>query len=202
MKFALGMPGLILYPPIVSPWEPEASPGDILRVAKTADRAGWDWLTTSEHLVIPREMADVMGSRFPEAVSAAAVLAGATERIKILTYVLVLPYRNPVMLAKQLSTLDFLSDGRIILGTAVGHLEREFQVLGVPFEERGAMTDEYLRAIKELWARTYLRNPQPSDVRQFGPRSRRETEAVVPLRRGFATQRSGRRGVQRDRGGF
>lgn len=157
MKFALGMPGLILYPPIVSPWEPEASPGDILRVAKTADRAGWDWLTTSEHMVIPREMADVMGSRFPEAVSAAAVLAGATERIKILTYVLVLPYRNPVMLAKQLSTLDFLSDGRIILGTAVGHLEREFQVLGVPFEERGAMTDEYLRAIVELWT-----SPDPS----------------------------------------
>ena len=79
-----------------------------------------------------------MGPRFPEAISAAAVLAGATERIKILSYVLVLPYRNPVMLAKQISTLDFLSAGRFILGTAVGHLEREFQVLKVPFEERGA----------------------------------------------------------------
>jgi probable F420-dependent oxidoreductase len=157
MKFALGMPGLILYPPIVSPWEPEASSGEILRVAKTADQAGWDWLTISEHLVIPREMADVMGPRFPEAISAAAVLAGATQRIKILTYVLVLPYRNPVMLAKQVSTLDFLSAGRIILGTAVGHLEREFRVLSVPFEERGAMTDEYLRAIKELWT-----SPEPS----------------------------------------
>ena len=157
MKFALGMPGLILYPPIASPWEREASADDILRVAKTADQTGWDWLTVSEHLVIPREMAEVMGPRFPEAISAASVLAGATERIAILTYVLVLPYRHPVMLAKQISTLDFLSGGRIILGAAVGHLEREFRVLGVPFEERGAMTDEYLRAIKELWT-----SPDPS----------------------------------------
>jgi probable F420-dependent oxidoreductase len=157
MKFALGMPGLILYPPIVSPWEFETSAADVLRVAQTADRAGWDWLTISEHLVIPREMVDVMGPRFPEAISAAAVLAGATERIKILTYVLVLPYRNPVLLAKQISTLDYLSGGRILLGTAVGHLEREFKILGVPFEERGAMTDEYLRAMKELWT-----SPDPS----------------------------------------
>jgi len=93
----------------------------------------------------------VMGPRFPEAVSAAALLAGATERIKILTYALVLPYRHPVMLAKQISTLDFLSGGRILLGAAVGHLEGEFRILNVPFEERGAMTDEYLRAMKELW---------------------------------------------------
>lgn len=151
LKFALGMPGLILYPPIASPWESEASSAEILRVAKTADRAGWDWLTISEHLVIPREMVEVMGPRFPEAISAAAVLAGATERIGILTYVLVLPYRNPVILAKQIATLDFLSAGRIILGTAVGHLRGEFEALNVPFEQRGAMTDEYLRAMVELW---------------------------------------------------
>jgi probable F420-dependent oxidoreductase len=156
MKFALGMPGLILYPPIVSPWERTASPGDILRVARKADEVGWDWLTVSEHAVIPREMVEVMGPRFPEAISAAAVLAGATERIGLLTYVLVLPYRHPVMLAKELSTLDFLSNGRIALGTAVGHLEREFEVLGVPFQERGELTDEYIRAIVELWT-----SPEP-----------------------------------------
>lgn len=151
MKFALGMPGLILYPPIVSPWEAAAGGPEILRVARKADQAGWDWLTISEHVVIPREMTDVMGPRFPEAISAAALLAGATQRIKLLTYVLVLPYRHPVLLAKQLSTLDFLSSGRITLGTAVGHLEREFETLDVPFAERGAMTDEYIEAIKELW---------------------------------------------------
>lgn len=151
MKFALGMPGLILYPPIVSPWEEGASPADLLRVARAADRAGWDWLTISEHIVMPREMVGVMGGRFPEALSAVGVLAGATERIKLLTYVLVLPYRNPVMLAKEVATLDFLSGGRVTLGVAVGHLEREFEILDVPFRERGLLSDEYIEAMKELW---------------------------------------------------
>jgi len=151
MKFALATPALILYPPIMSPWEPAAGAADILRVARAADAAGWDWLTVPEHLVMPHEMADVMGARFPEGLTAAAVLAGATTRIRLLTYVLVLPYRHPVTLAKQIATLDFLSGGRFTLGTAVGHLEREFEILGVPFRERGAMTDEFIAAMRELW---------------------------------------------------
>jgi probable F420-dependent oxidoreductase len=151
MKFALGMPALILYPAIMSPWEPDASPADVLRVARKADQLGFDWLTISEHIVMPTEMADVMGRRFPESLTAAAVLAGATERIRMLTYVLVLPYRHPVTLAKQIATLDFLSGGRFTLGTGGGHLEREFEVLNVPFAERGKRTDEYIAAMRELW---------------------------------------------------
>lgn len=157
MKFALGMPALILYPPLMSPWEPNASPHDILRVARAADEAGFDVITVSEHIVIPTGMAEVMGPRFPEAISAAAVLAGATKRIQILPYILVLPYRNPVVLAKEIATLDFLSGGRFLFGTAPGHLEKEFEILKVPFKERGALTDEYLRAMKELWT-----SPKPS----------------------------------------
>src|SRR5438128_963787 len=84
MKFALGMPALILYPPVMSPWEPEATPADILRIARTADEVGFDWLTISEHIVMPDEMTEVMGRRFPESLSAAAFLAGATKRIKLL----------------------------------------------------------------------------------------------------------------------
>lgn len=151
MKFAFGMPALILYPAIMSPWERDATPGDILQIARKAEVAGFDWLTISEHIVMPREMVDMMGARFPESLTAAAVLAGATERVKLLTYVLVLPYRNPVLLAKQIATLDFLSNGRVLLGTGGGHLEREFQALNVPFKERGKLTDEYLEVLKELW---------------------------------------------------
>jgi probable F420-dependent oxidoreductase len=157
MKFALAAPGLILYPPVMSPWERAAKPQDILHVARKADEVGWDWLTVPEHVVVPREMADVMGARFPEGLTAAAVLAGATTRIKLLTYVLVLPYRNPVILAKQIATLDFLCGGRFTLGTAVGHLEREFDILKVPFRERGTLADEYIVAMKELWT-----SPAPS----------------------------------------
>jgi probable F420-dependent oxidoreductase len=151
MKFGLGMPALILYPPVMSAWEKEATGADIVRIAQRADDLGFDWLTVPEHIVMPDEMAEIMGPRYPEALSAAALLAGATKRVHILSYVLVLPYRDPVLLAKQIATADFLSGGRMALGTAAGHLEREFEILRVPFHERGRITDEYLRVMKELW---------------------------------------------------
>jgi probable F420-dependent oxidoreductase len=151
MHFALGMPGLILYPAIASEWEARASAAQILGVARKADDAGWHWLTVSEHAVIPRARVALMGSPFPEAISACSVLAGATRRIRLLPYVLVVPYRHPVLLAKQIATLDFLSGGRVAVGAAAGHLEAEFEVLGVPFAERGRATDESLAAMIELW---------------------------------------------------
>lgn len=151
MKFALGMPGLILYPPLVGPWEPAASPSELVQIAVRADRLGFDALTVSEHIVMPDEMAGAMGRRFPDALLALAVLAGATERIELLTYVLVLPLRNPVVLAKQAATVDFLSNGRLLLGVGIGHAAREFEAIGVPFERRGARSDEAIEAMRELW---------------------------------------------------
>ncbi len=151
MKFALAIPALDNYPAAMAPWETDAGGSEILRFAQAADRLSWDWLTTAEHIAMPTDRSEVMGRRFPEGLTACAVLAGATQRIHFLTYVLVLPYRHPVMLAKQIATLEFIAGGRFTLGTAVGHLEQEFEVLGIPFHERGKMTDEYLAAIKECW---------------------------------------------------
>lgn len=151
MKFAMGMPGLILYPPIMSPWEASVSGPEIVRIARKAEETGWDWLTISEHVVMPVEMADVMGRRFPESVVAAGVLAGATTRIRLLPYVLVLGYRHPVLLAKQIATVDFLSDGRMLVGAGIGHLRGEFEALGVPFEQRGKIADEAIQVMRELW---------------------------------------------------
>jgi probable F420-dependent oxidoreductase len=96
-------------------------------------------------------MVEVMGRRFPEGISACAVLMGATERIHMLTYVLVVPYRNPVLLAKQIATMEFIAGGRFTLGAAPGHLQREFEVLDIPFEDRGWITDEYIKAMIECW---------------------------------------------------
>ena len=151
MKFALGMPGLILYPPIMGPWEADASPQDLLDVARRADELSFDTLTISEHIVMPDEMAEMMGRRFPDSLVAASVIAGATRRIKLLTYVLVLPYRNPVVLAKQAATVDFLSNGRFQLGIGIGHAQGEFNAIGVPYERRGSRSNEYIEAMKELW---------------------------------------------------
>ena len=81
-----------------------------------------------------------------------AFVAAATTRIKFATGILILPQHNPVLAAKQIATLDHLSRGRILLGVGVGWLREEFAALGVPFEERGARTDEYIAAMRELWS--------------------------------------------------
>lgn len=151
MKFALATPALNTYPAAMAPWEPKAGGAEILRYARKADALSWDWLTLPEHLVMPAEMKEVMGSRWAESITAAATLMGATRRIHMLTYILPLPYRHPLLLAKQIATMEFLAGGRFTLGTAVGHLEKEFEALGIPFHKRGAMTDEYLAAMKEAW---------------------------------------------------
>lgn len=151
MKFALAASGMDNYPPAMAPWEPKSGGAEILRFAQKADSLSWDWLTIPEHVVMPVEMAGHMGTRFVEGMSAAAVLMGATRRIHMMTYILALPYRHPLLLAKQIATMEFIAGGRFTLGTAVGHLEREFEALGVPFEKRGSLTDEYIRVLEEAW---------------------------------------------------
>jgi len=157
MKFALATPALNTYPAAMAPWEPKSGGAEVVRYARKADQLTWDWLTLSEHLVMPTEMVEAMGPRWAESTGAAAVLMGATTRIHMLTYIMPLPYRHPLLLAKQVATMEFLAGGRFTLGTAVGHLEREFEALGIPYAERGPMTDEYLRALKEIWT-----SPNPS----------------------------------------
>lgn len=151
MKFALAASGMDNYPPAMAPWEPKSGRAEIIRFAQKADSLTWDWLTIPEHVVMPNDMVQHMGTRFVEGMSAAAVLMGATQRIHMLTYILALPYRHPLLLAKQIGTMEFLAGGRFTLGTAVGHLEKEFEALNIPFEQRGKITDEYIQVLKEAW---------------------------------------------------
>jgi probable F420-dependent oxidoreductase len=132
----------------------------IARVATTADRLGYDVLWTAEHLIFPREIATPYpyGDRFPfattpflEVVSTLSYVAGLTRRIRLSSSVMVLPYRHPVVFAKELATLDVLSGGRVLVGVAAGWLTEEFDMLGVPFRERGARMDEYLDVLRILW---------------------------------------------------
>lgn len=151
MKFAIRVPANFLYPAITSPWEAEVTAEDTMRFARLTDDLDFDWIWVSEHIVQDPDTVPFMGPRFYEGVTAAAVLLGATKRIGLLTYVAVLPYHHPVVYAKAISTLDFLSGGRLTMGLASGHLKPEFEALGVPYEDRGRRSDEYLRAMKELW---------------------------------------------------
>ena len=134
------------------------------RVARAAEAAGFESLITVEHVVWPTRYASRYpyapdgrlpggpGTPLPDPLIWMAHVAAATTRLRLITGVLVVPQRNPLVLAKQVATLDHLSGGRVSLGIGVGWLREEFDALGVPFERRGARTDEYVLAMRALWA--------------------------------------------------
>ncbi|HSF30577.1 MAG TPA: LLM class F420-dependent oxidoreductase [Candidatus Tectomicrobia bacterium] len=128
-----------------------ASPEAIRRVAQDAEHLGYDGIWVSDHIVIPASAVDRFGSMFYEPLTVLGFAAACTTRVRLGTTVIILPYRNPLVAAKVLSTLDILSGGRVTAGMAVGWTEDEFKALGVPFKERGALSDEYIAAFKALW---------------------------------------------------
>ena len=143
---------------------PLANAADQKRLARTGEQLGYAALTVSDHIVIPRdigsiypysETGDFPGSRSGEALEMIALLAflcGVTEKARLITSVMVLPHRNPVLAAKQLATADLLSGGRITVGCGVGWMREEFEAVGLPpFDERGRVADEYLRVFKAVW---------------------------------------------------
>ncbi len=144
---------------------PLASPEPVLKLATKAESLRYASVFVTDHVVLPASMAR---SVYPYSVTRAlpggaaqdyleplamlAWLAHATTRIRIGTSVLVIPYRNPLVTAKMLATIDRLSKGRVILGAGVGWLREEFEALAAPeFEARGAVTDEYLRLMRATW---------------------------------------------------
>jgi probable F420-dependent oxidoreductase len=151
MRFSTSFPGVFAYPPVTSAWEADMEPADYQLAARTIDELGFDSIAIPEHLIMPSDLAELMGSTWPHALTVMAYVAGATSRVIVDSSVIVLPYHHPIVLAKAVSTLDRLTGGRVRLSVGVGHAEREFEILGVPFEHRGPMTDEYLAAMIELW---------------------------------------------------
>jgi probable F420-dependent oxidoreductase len=125
-------------------------------VARAAEAAGIDSLWGGEHVVLPdpRVPPSPMEpeDRIMDPVVTLAFVAAHTTRIRLGTGIIILPQRNPLVLAKQLASLDVLSGGRLIFGVGVGYLEPEFRALGIPFEHRGPVTDEYLAALRVIWS--------------------------------------------------
>jgi probable F420-dependent oxidoreductase len=148
MRFGLVTPVVTMHPDHHSPWEADAGPAEIARIAVAADRLGYHHLTCSEHVAIPAAVAPVRGARYYDPLATFGFLAAQTSRIRFETHVLVLPYHHPLALAKCYGTLDRLSGGRLILGVGVGSLEEEFALLGVEFAGRGARYEDALRALR------------------------------------------------------
>ena len=154
MRYGLTLPGR----------GPLATPDNLASIAKRAEELGYYMVLFGDHLVVPRDITSTYpytaDGAFPgsasgeamEQLTVLAFLAGQTHTIRLVTSVIIVPHRPPLVAAKALATLDVLSKGRLIVGIGVGWMREEFEALGLPpFAERGAVTDEYLRAFKELW---------------------------------------------------
>ena len=154
MKYGFTLPGR----------GPLASPERLGIIARKGEELGFDALLTGDHILVPRNISSIYpyteGGEFPgapsgesmEQITLLSYIAGQTSKIRLVTSVLIVPHRNPLIAAKSLATLDVLSGGRLVVGVGVGWMREEFEALGLPpFEERGAVTDEYIRAFKILW---------------------------------------------------
>src|SRR3954471_11773541 len=131
-------------------------PENLVRVAKVAEEAGYDSLWTGEHVVLPDPQVPPSpvapeGSMLDPAVALTSTPAHAS-RVKSATGIIILPQRNPLVLAKELASVDVLSGGRLIFGVGVGYLEAEFRALGAPFAQRGPVADDYLAAMRAIWS--------------------------------------------------
>jgi len=151
LAFGTSLPAVQQIPARTRPWEKAVGGAEIVAAARAAESAGFAWVSCSDHVAVPVSRAPAMGATWYDAGSTLAFVAGATTRIRLLCHVLVLPYRHPLLVAKQYGTLDHLSGGRVILGVGSGHLKPEFKALGADFDRRGAVSDEYLEAISAAW---------------------------------------------------
>jgi len=196
LRIGVTTPVLTMLPDNHAGWEKDATIEDVAEVAKAADRLGYSHVSCSEHVIIPPDVAAVRGSRYWDPLATFGYLAAVTEKVHFATNVLVLGYHHPLEIAKRYGTLDQVTNGRVILGLGVGSLKQEFDLLGVPFEDRGARADDALRAL-----RTSLSTLRPAYQGTFyryddvvvDPCARQER---VPLWIGGRTPRSLRRAVE------
>lgn len=151
MKLGFSMPHMLRLKATMQPWEISVTGAEQTKLAKWAEKLGYEMISVPEHHIIPREHIDLSGPFYFNAYTAMAYFAGATENIRVNSCIAILPAQNPIITAKALSTMDWLSSGRVTITFAVGWLEEEFALLGVPFNERGAMAEEYIQAILALW---------------------------------------------------
>ncbi len=153
MKFGIAFANILSF----------ADRDGLVGLARSAESTGFDSLWTVEHVIYPEgyesaypyasggRMAMEAATPMPDPLLWLAFVAAATETLRLGTGILILPQRNPLVLAKEVATLDHLSGGRVELGVGVGWLEEEFAALGVPFARRGARTDEYIEVLRALW---------------------------------------------------
>lgn len=184
---------------------PFVDPAVAADLGRAAEAAGIESVWTVEHVIVPKEyesaypysangkMPGTHDAPIPDPLIWLTWIGAATTTLKLATGIVILPQRNPAVLAKEVATLDQLTKGRMILGIGVGWLEEEFDALGVPFERRGARTDEYMAALRALWASddaSFAGEFVSYDGISMNPKPH---GATVPLHVGGHTTRAARR---------
>ncbi|OHV31278.1 LLM class F420-dependent oxidoreductase [Parafrankia colletiae] len=153
MQLGFSMPHLVRLKATSQPWEAQVTGADQTRLARWAEKLGYAMISVPEHHIIPKAHVELSGPHYLGAYPAMGYLAGATEKIRVNSCIAILPLQHPAVTAKALASIDWLSGGRVSVTFGVGWLEEEFRILGVPFHERGAMSEEYIQAIIELWTK-------------------------------------------------
>lgn len=130
-----------------------------LKIAIKAEQLGFKSVWASDHIIIPQEWKGRFSDIFPDPFIMLTAISQNTSKITLGTSAIILPYRNPIIVAKMLSTLDNLCNGRLICTVAPGWMKEEFDILGVPYEGRIPKTEEFIKILKNLWSE----NPDPFD---------------------------------------
>jgi probable F420-dependent oxidoreductase len=171
--YGLQLPIQTLTRTLVDPWEDAASVPDLVTVAKKAEATGHAFVGVCDHVAVPdNDYASKMTTTWYDTIATLGYLAAHTERVRLLSVVWIAAYRHPLQTASAFGTLDHLSGGRAILGVGAGHVEGEFDALGIPFHERGAILDETLGALQGVFSDRY--------VSFAGERYRYERVGVAP----------------------
>ncbi|MCU1458894.1 MAG: putative F420-dependent oxidoreductase, Rv2161c family [Actinomycetia bacterium] len=141
------------YPLLVHPFNPEfVSRAGITRFAEAAEAAGFDGIGFTDHPAPSQKWLSAGGHDALDPFVALTLVAAVTERLRLIPNILVLPYRNPFLVAKAAATLDALSEGRFVLSVATGYLRGEYRALGVDFEQRNVLFDEALSVLRGVWS--------------------------------------------------
>lgn len=156
-SYGIQLPIQTLTRTLVDPWEDAATVDDLVAIARRCDEWGYDFVGVCDHIAIPdNEYAARMTTTWYDTVATLGFLAAHTNDVRLLSVVWIAGYRHPLQTAKAFGTLDHLSGGRAILGVGAGHVEAEFDALGIDFRTRGKRLDETLDAVRGAFADTYV----------------------------------------------
>lgn len=184
-----------------APWEATAGTDEIRRIAQACDANGFFYLGVSDHVCVPREQAKAMSTVWYDTVATLGFLAAATKNVRLMSYVYIAPYRHPLATAKAFATLDALSGGRVIVGVGAGHLQGEFETLGIDFTKRGRLLDEAIDVINAAFENEYPDHDGPTwHVHDRGLRPRPVQQPRPPIWVGGSTKAALRRAAERGDG--